>query len=83
MKTSIIAIISATLLPFLSSCDQAQAQPKAVNKTPYEYKIISASLLGDNEPLNQFVEQGWEAISVGGAGGMGSGNTAVLLRRAK
>lgn len=83
MKTPIIAIIGAALLPFLSSCDRAEAQPKIINKIPYEYKIITASWLGNNEPLNQFVEQGWEPISVGGSEGMGAGNTAVLLRRAK
>lgn len=83
MKTPIIAIIGAALLPFLSSCDRTEAQPKIATKVSYEYKIITASWNGNNEPLNQFVEQGWEPISVGGAEGAGSGNTAVLLRRAK
>lgn len=86
MKTQIISVVAAvSILPFLAGCDQSQAQPAESVKNPpsYKYTIIRVATMGDDSVLDNYVEKGWEPISIGGGEGMGSGQTAVLLRRLK
>ncbi len=86
MKTQIISIVAAlAIVPLLSNCEQSKAQPAgpAPAASSFKYTIIRVPTMGENTVLDNYVNQGWEPISIGGGEGMGAGQTSVLLRKPK